>query len=180
MTDAEGVVEAVRSQQEGSAIVLRFVLKCDDGDCIPVEMRGAKVLGVLNEGDRIHLTAKGKGVRGREGVARPDRISNLSTQSLVRVARRGAVGRVAEFVFGLGVSVASGLVPIVIGAVISAAIEAEDSAGEGNGNGEAPIAYILEPAPQAGEVPIMLIALIVGAAVALVVFFFIYVRARRA
>ncbi|MFQ5879281.1 MAG: hypothetical protein ACE5IZ_03770 [Dehalococcoidia bacterium] len=174
MADVEGVVESVRIEQEGSNVVLRFVLRCDDGDRIPVEMRGSKALGVLDDGDRVRLTVRGKRVRGREGVARPGRIANMSTQSVVRVARRSFIGSVINFAFSLGVSVGAGALPVFIGLVL------ERSVADSDGNGPVPVSFPPPEFEEPAKEPIFLISLVIGVAVALVVFFLVYAWRRRA
>lgn len=171
MAEVEGVVEGRRTDQEGSSVVLRFVLACDDGNRIPVEMRGVKILGILDDGDHVQLAVRGRMVRGREGVARPKRISNLSTQSQVHVARRGIVGRAFNLVFALGVSVVSGVIPVAVGLAFKELYD-----GASNGDRAPPPFGSPEPGP--AGIPFVLISLVVGVAVALVVFFLIYWRRR--
>jgi hypothetical protein len=200
MGNAQGAVEGMRIQQEGSSVVLRFVLRCYGGERIPIEMRGEKVLGVLHDGDHVQMSARGRRVRGREGVARPERLSNVSTQSSVRVARRGVVKRMSASVFGLGmglgtsvaVSAVSGLIVFALtGWLGSLVASAKNGQGEGDGSGGGegvPAALPVEIAPfwqdwlegGLGETPVVLISLVAGAAVMLLVFFLVYLRRRRA
>ena len=56
MPKVTGIVQNVRIDQEGGSIVLRFTAQTDDDERIPVEMRGEKMLGVLEPGDPFRLT----------------------------------------------------------------------------------------------------------------------------
>ncbi|HEC24190.1 MAG TPA: hypothetical protein ENI95_14875 [Chloroflexi bacterium] len=162
MARVSGVARSVRLEREGNEVVLRFVLEGDGGDRLPVEMRGRKVLGVLDDGDRVELSV-GRNVRDRGGVARPRDIANLTTSSTVRVVRRSFIGGVFNFIASLAFSVFSGwLTTVLLNALTYQEPEIVPYSFE-------------EPAEAAGGDPILLL---VGVAVAGVVFFLIFIRPR--
>jgi hypothetical protein len=113
MPQIGGVAHNVRIEREGGEIVLRFVLEGGGQGRVPVEMRGRRVLGVLDDGDQVEFTIRGQ-VRDRGGVARPDRIDNLSTNSVVRVQRQGCLRQIGGLVVSLALSILSGLLSTVL------------------------------------------------------------------
>ena len=161
MAEIQGVAHNVRIEQEGRNVILRFVLEAG-ADRIPVEMRGVRVLGVLDNGDQVTLTFRG-GARGRDGVARPVRITNLSTHSVVRVARQGCLRTAFSFVFSVALSIVTGAFSTFLLDFLLGGFQLE------------PVAYTLEEGPEAAaQEPILLI----GVAVAIIVFFIVFVRPR--
>ena len=171
MAETQGTVHNARIEQEGANVVLRFVLQSEAGERIPVEMRGRKVSGVLEDGDRVSLSVRGQAVRGRDGVARPAQISNLTTHSVVRVPRRGCLASLANLLFSLVLSVATGaLSTMVVEFIVSGAAYGEPEV----------VPYYYEEGPQAvAEEPLLAISLVVGVGVAALIFFLVYVRPRR-
>jgi hypothetical protein len=113
MPQIGGVARNVRIEREGGEIVLRFVLEGESEGRVPVEMRGRRVLGVLDDGDRVEFTIRGQ-VRDRDGVARPDRIENLSTDSVVRVQRQGCLRQIGGLVISLALSILSGWLSTIL------------------------------------------------------------------
>jgi hypothetical protein len=132
MAQVEGVVESMRVDQEGGSVVLRFVLQTDGEARIPVEMRGQKVSGVLRDGDRVRLSVEGKSVRGSDGVARPAKLTNLSTNSVVSVPGGGMVGGMVSLVVSVVVSALSGILSAVLIALITGSTLSSSAAPEGS------------------------------------------------
>jgi hypothetical protein len=112
MPQLAGVARNVRIERESGEVVLRFVLESDGGGRVPVEIRGRRVLGVLDDGDQVSFSVRQ--VRDRGGVARPDRIENRSTDSVVRVQRRGCLRQVGGLVVSLVLSIVSGWLSTVL------------------------------------------------------------------
>lgn len=171
MAEIEGVARNVRIEQEGNSVVLRFVLE-GEGERVPVEMRGRKVQGVLNSGERVRLIVRGSVVRDRDGVAHPAQINNLDTHSTVRVQRRGCLGNAAGFVL-------SALLSIGTGALSESLVEWVLR------GGEEPelVAFSLEEGPAAppeaiADEPLLLIPVLIGVAVAVLIFYLLYLRPR--
>jgi hypothetical protein len=113
MPQIGGVARNVRIERESNEIVLRFVLEEDGGGRLPVEMRGRRVLGVLDDGDQVEFNVRGQ-VRDRGGVARPDRIDNLSTNSVVRVQRQGCLRQIGGLAVSLALSIFSGWLSTIL------------------------------------------------------------------
>ena len=84
MSQVEGTVRSLRSDHEGRNVVLRFVLESGQGDRLPVEMRGSRILGVLEVGDSVWFNLEGRDLRDADGVASPRYAENLSTDSVVQ------------------------------------------------------------------------------------------------
>jgi len=91
-------------------VVLRFVLDSGEGNRLPVEMRGRRTRGVLGVGDRVRFSAEGRDPRDADGVARPNRVENLSTDSIVQVPGSSQVKKLLELVTGFVASVLAGVV----------------------------------------------------------------------
>jgi hypothetical protein len=100
----------VRSDQEGRDVVLRFVLESGQGDRLPVEMRGHRIQGVMEAGDRVRFGLEGRDLRDADGVARPKRVENLSTDSVVQAPGSSQVKKLLELVTGFVASVLAGVV----------------------------------------------------------------------
>ena len=170
MAEIQGTAANVRIEQEDKNVVLRFVLEAA-GERIPVEMRGRKVRGVLDDGNQVRLIVRGGRVRDRDGVAHPARIEILDTRSVVRVQRRGCLGNAVGFVLSLVLSIGTG--------AISESLVEWMMRG-----GDEPeiVAYSLEEGPGAAaavaDEPILLIPILIGVAVAFVVFYLVYMRPR--
>ncbi|MDX6671883.1 MAG: hypothetical protein QOI91_2246 [Solirubrobacteraceae bacterium] len=78
----EGVVHKLRVEPDRGATVVRFVLACDDGQHVPVQLRARRLEGFVDEGDRVALEGdEPAAVRGPDGIARPARLRNLTTDS---------------------------------------------------------------------------------------------------
>lgn len=106
MPEIRGKAAQVAVSQESGHTVLRFVVQASGGTPRPVEMRGRRLQGVLNNGDDILLTGRPRA--DRYGVLRPSAVKNLSHHSWVRVTRRSVFSRALGFVAGVFVSVSSG------------------------------------------------------------------------
>jgi hypothetical protein len=162
MARAEGIARGVRIDREESGVVLRFVLEVDEVTQIPVEMRGKKVIGVLDNGDRVAIYTRGENVRGRGGVAHPYQVENLRTSSMVRVPYIILWEEVLKFIVGAVISAASGYVTSFLAGLLT---------------GKSPVMQSTTPEGQVivGVRPLYLgIAVVVG----LIVFFLIYVLPR--
>ena len=107
MPKVTGIVQNVRIDQEGGSIVLRFTAQTDDDERIPVEMRGEKMLGVLEPGDQVAIVARK--TRDKYGVMHPTRVENLTTKSIVRLKKPGIIKRFTSFVFSLAMSIGTGV-----------------------------------------------------------------------
>jgi hypothetical protein len=165
MPQIGGVARNVRTEREGSEIVLRFVLESDGQERLPVEMRGRRVLGVLDDGDQVNFDVRGQ-VRDRSGVARPDRIDNLSTNSVVRVQRQGCLRQVGGLLVSLALSIFSGwLSTILLDAILYQNAPTIESFSLPEGGAE-----VISSQPS--------VLPIVGVLVAVLVFFLIFVVPR--
>lgn len=154
----QGVATQTSTQREGQSVVLRFLIETADGTRTPVEMRGREIRGMVSSGDQIEID--GRHITDRDGVARPTRIRNVTTRSLVRIRQsRGkrTLGSVARFAS----SVAAG---VLAWALTSLVVAGEQLAGD------APVA----PDDPATDLSIFL-PIAIGVLVALV----IYVLLRR-
>jgi hypothetical protein len=173
MAEGEGVVLGVRTEAEGNDVVLRFVLQTEAGERIPVEMRGRKVLGVLSDGDRVRVHTSGASLRGPDGVVRPAQIVDLSTSSVVRVAKAGCARQVLGFLGSLMLSVLAGVLSTLCVSMLTMGNLAASPISEGmGGEGEVP-----SPVEAAAE-PSLLIPLVIGLGVAAVVFFLTFLLPR--
>lgn len=109
MAEFEGTIANMSRDREGRVTVLRFSLDVPDlSETLPVEMRGGTISGVVNDGDVVSLAAK----RGRDGVARPRRVRNLSNSSDIRARGSGIVGTalrgLVSVAFSIAVATAAG------------------------------------------------------------------------
>lgn len=173
MAEGQGIVSGVRTEREGNEVVLRFVLQTDAGERVPVEMRGHKVLGVLSEGDRVRVYTSGASLRGRDGVARPAQITDLTTSSVVKVSKPGCLGHVFGFVSSLLLSVLTGALTTLLISVLTMGNLSASPISEGlGGEGEVP-----PPAEVVAE-PSLLIPLVVGLVVAVAIFFLTFLLPR--
>lgn len=168
MAEVSGIAQDVRLDEEGKDVVLRFVLHVDGGERIPVEMRGRKVLGVLNSGDRVRLSTRGSSIRGQGRVARPTIIHNIDTASEIRVRGEGCVNQAFKFLGSLLMSVVSGLIIAWLSAFCGLVAVNQT------------VEYSFEEAPEAAmsEPTIAIVPILIGLGVAAVVFFLIYIRPR--
>jgi hypothetical protein len=160
-----GIVQNVRIDQEGGSFVLRFTAQTDDDERIPVEMRGKEVLGVLEPGDQVAIVSRR--ARDKYGVTHPKRVENLTTKSIVRVKKPGVIKRFVSFVFSLATSIATA----VLTSYVTKAISPEPVAEYRYAPGYEP--SLLEPLLRQP------IVLVVGLAVGLLVFYFMYIRPKR-
>jgi hypothetical protein len=168
MAEVSGIAHDVRLDEEGNDVVLRFVLHAEGGERIPVEMRGRKVLGVLNSGNRVRLSTRGSSVRGRGRVARPTVVHNIDTASEIRVRGEGCFTQLFELVGSLLMSVVSGLI-IAWLSTFCGLIAINQT-----------VEYSFEEAPEAAmsEPTIAIVPILIGLGVAVLVFFLIYIRPR--
>ena len=178
MVQLQGTAQNVRTDQEQSRVVLRFVM-VTDGEQAPVEMRGAQLLGVLNSGDRVLI----EGRRDRDGVIRPQIVRNVSTNSIVQMRGPSPLSAFASFVLSAVFAVFTGALSTVLVGLVGMGAEGGEVAlgvvemvpGEG---GEV-IPYIAEEAVTGGSVAVQVAAIIVGLVVAAIVFYLVYIRPRR-
>ena len=155
----QGVAMQTSTQREGQSVVLRFLIETADGTRIPVEMRGREIRGMVSSGDRIEID--GRRITDRDGVARPTRIRNVTTRSLVRIRQsRGkrTLGSVARFTS----SVAAG---VLAWALTSLVLVQEQIAGD---------------APVAPDDPETDLSIFLPVAIGVLVGLIIYVLLRRA
>ena len=112
MSNIKGNVRTVRIDHEGNDVILRFMMESGGHQKIPVEMRGQQVLGVLEIGDEIVIDVAR--IRDRYGVMRPKQVTNLTTDSVVRVTSPGFFSKTGRFLSSLIVSVASTVLTTVL------------------------------------------------------------------
>ncbi len=168
MSQAEGTVRSVRSDQEGRDVVLRFVLESGEGDRLPVEMRGHRIRGVLEVSDQVRFSVEGRDLRDADGVARPKRVENLSTDSVVQTPGSSQIKRLLELVTGFVASVLAGVVSssLLTSLRPSPAVTSLQAAPYGAAPGGSSIDQAV------------LISVLVGLVVMVVVFYLIYLRPR--
>jgi hypothetical protein len=121
----EGTVGMLRETEEGRDRVVRWVLTHDDGRRLGVEMRGAELHGVLNEGDRVAVPDD-PARRPADMTLRPDEVRNLTTGGVVRMWSPGTLERGLRagpaLVVGTAVSTAVGT---AAGALVSSLFQDE-------------------------------------------------------
>lgn len=168
MAEVSGIVQDVRLDKEGNDVVLRFVLHAEGGERIPVEMRGRKVMGVLNSGDRVRLSTRGSSIRGQGRVARPTVINNIDTASEIRVRGEGCISQLFKFLGSLLMSIVSGLIIAWLTAFCGLAAVNQT------------VEYSFDEAPEAAmsEPTLAIVQILIGLGVAAIVFFLIYIRPR--
>jgi hypothetical protein len=163
MAKVSGKVEIVHTYQEDRDVVLRFKFRSDMGDLIPVEMRGHRLCGLLDPDDQVMMNCK----RDKYGIMHPKVVTNLSTDSVVRMEGPGWFRAVIKFVFSTAVSIATGVFTSII---ISSFTKTSKTA---------PRLYSMphsgSPAGPAMEPAALVLAVVVG----LLVFYLIYIRPRR-
>lgn len=210
--ETQGIAESVRVDEEGKDIVLRFTLRLTENERLPVEMRGRRVLGVLERGHSVLL--EGRRIRDQDGVARPKSVRNMTTNSTVRVESDGLIRQALGFILSFALSIISGaaaslLVALLTGilpfalsgteaappTVTSASVAISGTATPANAVGiqalptaepQSDAAPFLTPTPTRDDDFGAIISplfnnpaiLAIGAVVALVVFYLIYIRRR--
>ena len=113
----EGIASRVRRDQEGSTTVLRFIVTAEDGTRAAVEMRGEKIRGLLDEGDRVVLVLESYG-RPAGGVHSPLSVENRTTGSVVTAWRASLPKRATKpLLTTLGTAVISSAVTFCFGLV---------------------------------------------------------------
>ena len=168
MLQAEGTVRSLRSDQEGRDVVLRFVLDLGEDGRLPVEMRGHRIRGVLEVGDRVRFSVEGRALRDADGVARPRRVENLSTDSVVQAPGSSPLKKLLELVTGFAASVFAG---IVSSSLLSSLRPRPQVTGLQALPGS-------EPAGGGGIDQAVLLSVLVALVVTVVVFYLIYLRPR--
>jgi hypothetical protein len=171
MTQLEGTAQNVRTEQEQADVVLRFVVSTASAR-VPVEMRGAQILGVLNDGDQILVDDR----RDRDGVIRPKTVQNLSTNSIVQMRGPNPLSTFASFLLSVVFSVATGALSTVLVGLIGRGeegVEIVEMAPEAGG------AYVIEESVAGGNEVMQIVAIVLGVVVAVIVFYLVYVRPRR-
>jgi hypothetical protein len=168
MAEIEGTVRSLRSDLEGRDVVLRFVLESSQGVRLPVEMRGNRIWGVLEAGDSVRFNMEGRDLRDVDGVARPKRVENLSTDSVVQVPGSSQVKKVLELGTGFAASVLAGIVST---SLLASLWPSPPVVGlQALPRSEAPGGGFLDQA--------IWVSVLVGLAVMAVVFYLIYLRPR--
>jgi hypothetical protein len=163
MAELQGVVQNARIDQEGGGVVLRCVVLCENGERVPLEMRGRQIRGVLETGD--HVALSGKRLRDRRGIVRPREIRNLTTNSTAFAYSPGIMRRITDFSFSLGVSVATGALTSWIVSVLLPQKHAIPHKQGYPGSG--------------GASQFLLPSVLVGLVVGFFVFYLIYLRPKR-
>jgi hypothetical protein len=149
----QGTVGSVRVDEERHATVLRFVVTSGE-EQIPVEMRGQEIKGVLEVGHEVAIEAPGG--RDPDGVLRPKAVENLTTSSSVVVSQT-PMRRLGRSMLNGSVSIAAGAVSTVVATLVMP-------------GGVAPRGVSAVPG---------VIALAIGLAVAVLVFYLLSIRRRR-
>jgi len=171
MTEIQATVHSVHVDQERGGVVLRFVIKFVSGEKVAVEMRGYEVRGLLEVDDRIVI--RGRRLRDRDGVIRPSEVCNLTNGSTVTVRRASALLRFFSFVFGLIISLMSGVATSVLVTLFSGLVTTRSMSLPREGPREGP------PVLGSGVTdPPVILAIILGISVALLVFYLIFLRSR--
>jgi hypothetical protein len=121
----EGTVGMLRETEEGTDRVVRWVLTDAEGRRLGVEMRGAKLHGVLNEGDRVAVSLDAPSLSA-DTTLRPDEVRNLTTGGVVRMWSPGPFERGLRagpsLVIGTAVSAAVGT---AAGVLVSSLFQSE-------------------------------------------------------
>jgi len=169
MAKVSGTVQGVQTNQEDTNVVLRFKIRSDAGELIPVEMRGRRVCGLLEPGDKVIMNC----VRDRYGVMHPKAVTNLTTRSSVRTKSPGLFGTVIRFLFSAGVSIATGVLTQM--AISSFTKSSNVVMRRFNAPPGAPVPY---SGGTAGS-GMAQVELIFAIAVGLLVFYLMFVRRRR-
>lgn len=163
MAKISGTVQRVQTNQEDKNVVLRFKIRSDAGELIPVEMRGRRVCGLLEAGDQVIMNCG----RDRYGVMHPRVITNLTTRSSVRTRSPGFFSTVIKFLFSIGFSIATGVLTHLI---ISSFTKSSKS----------PVSeYSMPRSGNLANSGMEPVGLILAVAVALLVFYLIFIRPRR-
>lgn len=177
MTQLQGAAQNVRTEQEQSSVVLRFVVSTVS-EQIPIEMRGGQMMGVLNDGDQVLV----EGRRDRDGVIRPRMVRNLSTNSIVQMRGPNPISTFANFVLSAAFAVFTGALSTVLVGLVTrgeeggeVAIEAMELVPEAGGEA---IPYIAEEVVAGGSEAMQFVAIAIGLIVAAIVFYLVYIRPR--
>ena len=97
-----GTATRVSTAQEGAETVLRFMLTSESGESAAIEMRGARITGLIGDGDEIALPRSVE--RDSDGLLRPTELRNSTTGAMVRTHRPGLLARASRPALGLGAS----------------------------------------------------------------------------
>ena len=131
----EGTVSKLQLSADRGTTLLRFVLEREGGERVPVVLRARRVEGLVHDGDRVELPDPEEGaLRGADGIARPERLRNLTTASDVypgsgRAQLAGAHVSVAS---NMGKTAASTLVTLAVTGLVGAVAGLGGSGGGGN------------------------------------------------
>lgn len=161
-----GIVKNMNIDHEGNIVVLRFKIQLDDASQIPVEMRGQRLFGVLENGDQVMMNIKSK--KDKYGIVRPYQIENLSTNSIVRMTSPGVFSKFSKFLASTMVSIFGGVITKV--AIDSILVKKKVP----YSTRSSPYSQHSAPAATSDLIPII-IAVLVG----LAIFYFIYFRRRK-
>ena len=132
----QGTVTRLRVEAEGAdAVVVRFVLAGDEGERTPVEMRGERVLGVLDEGDHVIVAEEEAGDR-HDATLRPSTITNVTTGGTVELERPTRMTRAGRAI-GLR-EIKNTAISAGVGGVIAVVIAQALSTSEATQGGVAP------------------------------------------
>jgi hypothetical protein len=121
----EGTVARLRVDEAAGAAVVRFVLHSDDGSRRPVEMRGERLSGLIEEGDRVRIEER-TGRIPNDATLRPSTLYNVSTGGAVELERPTRTTRVRRAVglHAIWTAAVGGVVGSVTGALVSGIFKA--------------------------------------------------------
>ncbi len=160
-----GIIKNLNIGHEGDIVVLRFKIQLGDARQIPVEMRGQRLFGVLENGDQVMMNIKSK--KDKYGIVRPYQIDNLSTNSIVRMTSAGVFSKFSKFIASTMVSIFGGVITKVALDFILV---------------KKKIPYPNKLSPYSQSAPSAtsnLIPIIIAVLVGLAIFYFIYFRRRK-
>jgi hypothetical protein len=128
----EGTVARLRVDEAAGAAVVRFVLLGDDDSRRPVEMRGERLSGLIEEGDRVRIEERTERIPN-DATLRPSTLSNVTTGGAVELERPNRTTRVRRAVglHAIWTAAVGGVVGSVTGALVAGIFK-----GAGTSDGE--------------------------------------------
>jgi hypothetical protein len=180
MYPREGLVTRRTIGSEGPDVVLRFVISSGEGEITPVEMRGRRLLGLLDDGDHVSI-ADEMTILGPDGIWRPRYIENRTTGSTVEAWRPP---RFADPLRLLLTSIMSAAVGAVVSAFIGSILvlrQSSEPSPASPGPGIDPGGPLNPAAPETDDRVLITIILVLGAGVlvSLLLFYLVWIRRRR-
>src|SRR5262245_23103656 len=141
----EGTVTDLQVEQAPGKVVVRFLLRLDDGSPVAVEMRGEDLRGLLSNGHRVAVPPAGPGRASDDATLRAARIKNLTTGGVVELWRPGLFRRATRALAPC--EVRSAVISAGVGGSIAVALSALFRSGGGGGGSPAPTGTITLPGP---------------------------------